>query len=266
MAFEIVQTAGNAPQSIWLPVDDSVQLWVGSLVKFPAAVEGCVLLTTASGAYDTSTKSLPLGIVIGTNNKNPLYDSAKQQEYITDATPFASTTDFVLVEGPWSKGDKEAMVKVAIIDHTTILRAPIYNSTLGTALALQTSTVASSAGTGQTTNATQVATLADNSVVWFRTGLNAGSARVLATTSTTVQTWTKPLTNKCVIGDTSVSVNLKWGQCFMQIDSSAQFIDASAALTSDYYGIEVLRLDLREAGKEHCYFRFNSVHFDPVRA
>ncbi len=265
MAFEIVQTAGNSPQSIWLPVDDSVQLWVGSLFKFPAAVEGCALLALASGAYDTSNKQLPLGIVIGTNNKNNLYDSAKQQEYITDATPFGSTTDFVLVEGPWAKGDKEAMVKVAIIDHTTILKAPIYNATLVTALTLQTSTVASGAGTGQTTNATQVATLADNSVVHFRSGPNAGSTRILATTSTTVQTWTKPLTKACVIGDQSVSVNLKWGQCFMQIDASAQFIDAGAALTSDYFGIEVLRLDLREAGKEHCYFRFNSVHFDPIR-
>ena len=42
------------------------------------------------------------------------------------------------------------------------------------------------------------------------------------------------------------------------------YIDGSAALTSNYLFINVLKLDLEVAGKEYVEFNFNAQHFVAV--
>lgn len=264
MGFEIVF---GSPYSVWAPIVDLDTIYVGQLVECQGN-EGVAPIAAASGANDTTGKIVPMGVVIGTNLKTPVFDSTYKTEKITDVSPLANTVEYVGVEGPWSKGDKQAMVKVAIIDANTILKGPIFNTTYGTALTVGTVSTGDTNGVSCTTSALDVAGVAVLSTLYFRTGANAGTYRVTDDASTTAVTWDKATTAAVAIGDTLVrSVGLRpIGPSRLQLDSESMFIDGAAALTTDYYGVDVIKLDLREAGKEHVYFRFNADHFCLKRA
>jgi len=263
MGFSVVR--GGIPKPMWVQIVDSDTLYVGQLVYTNA--EGVAPLSTAGGAYDTTNKKVPFGIVAGTNLATPLFSSSYSADYITDVTPLASTTDYRGIEGVWSKGDKVAMVEVIRINPETVIRGPLYNSSFGTAPTVVTVTTGSAAGTSATVGAVDVAGVANLSSLYFRSGANAGAYRVTDDTSTTAITWDKPTTNAVAVGDTMVRVNIRpTGLSRVQFDSESMFVDISAAVTTDYYGINVLKLDLSEAGKEHVEFTFNIDHFAAARA
>ena len=122
MAFTIVHP--DPGQIIDVPIQDDETIYVGSIVCSPATpTEGIVPLEAMLGTGNTSF-TIPFGVCVGTNSDSPLYNSTYKTEYITDATPHGSTTKFIGVEGPWSKGDKQAMAKVHLIDPTTVIRGP----------------------------------------------------------------------------------------------------------------------------------------------
>ena len=128
----------------------------------------------ATGAADTtsSPSSVPFGVVVGNNLKNPAYNSTWQANAITDATPLASTTEYAMIEGVWAKGDKQAMVQVALITPETVIKGPLYNAALGTAPTLLTATTAVSAGgTSAVTNATDAVAGIDTTSVLCTGGL-----------------------------------------------------------------------------------------------
>ena len=77
-------------------------------------------------------------------------------------------------EGMWSKGDKQPLVEVALIDNTTRIKAPIYSGSYGSALTLQTVTTGSTTGLGYTANASDMTGMANNCTSYCRTGANAG--------------------------------------------------------------------------------------------
>lgn len=263
MGFQVVR--GGIPKPMWVQIVDGDTLYVGQIVYTTA--EGVGPLSTAGGAYDTTNKKIPFGIVAGTNLAIPLFSAAYSADYITDVTPLASTTDYTGVEGVWSKGDRVAMVEVIRINPETVIRGPLFNSSFGTAPTEVTVTTGSATGLSATVGAVDVAGVAVLSSLYFRSGANAGAYRVTDDSSTTGLTWDKPTTAAVAVGDTLVRVNVRpTGLSRVQFDSESMFIDASAAVTADYYGINVLKLDLSEAGKEHVEFTFNVDHFAAARA
>lgn len=263
MGFEVVQ---NSPGSYWAPIVDGDIIRVGSIVACQAN-EGVVPISTATGANDTTNKLVPFGVVIGTNNKTPVTDTTNLTEQITDDSPHGSTREFVSQEGVWYRGDRQAMVKIQLITPETILKGQLYNAAVGTAPTVNTAASGNTSGVAITGDATDSAGIAVLSTVYFRTGANQGQYRITDDTSTTAITWDKPTVNDTVADDTYVRVNLRaLGPCRAQFDAESLYIDVAAAATSDYYGIDVVKLDLRESGKEHVYFKFNIDQFALLRA
>lgn len=267
MGFRIVW--GPRVPTVWVPIVDSDQVYVGQIVESNAN-EGIAPVGAGAGADDTTGKVVPMGIVVGVNPYNESYDSTYNLLTATDASPHGATTEFRSVEGVWAKGDKQVLAEVALIFPSTVIAGPIYNAAYGTAPTVGTVTTGSTTGVAATCTggASDVAGVAGLATVYFRSGANQGSYRVTDDTSTTAVTWDKPTTYDVAVGDTLVRVNglRPFGPSRAQFDSESLYVDCSAALTADYYGIDVIKLDLAEAGKEEVYFKFNADHFCLKRA
>jgi len=249
---------------------------MGAIVAVDTAtpLEGVQPIGAAAGASNTTNKDIPMGVVVGSNATaaNRSFSSTYKAEYITQVaagTPYGSTTSFVGVEGPWNKGDKQYMVEIAEITPETVLRGPLFNAAVGTAPTVVTVTTGDGGdGIGCTTGASTVATVANFGTLYMRSGANKGIYRTLTSASTTTHTWLKAMPGSVAIGDTGVIVNglRPYGICYCQFDTEGLYIDVSAALTADYYIIDVVELDLSEAGNEHVKFRFNMDNFCAARA
>ena len=266
MGFTIVH---GSPMTIWAPIVAGDEIFTGSIVTCQYD-EGVAPLNVAAGAADTTTAphSMPFGVVVGNNLYNQTFDTTQNATSITDATPLASTTEFRNVEGVWAKGDKQAMVQIALITPETILRGPLYNAAVGTAPTLLTATTAVAAGTSAVTNATDVAGVDNLATVYFRSGANAGAYRITSDTDdgTTALTWDKPTTSPVAIGDTCVRVPIRaLGPTYAQLDAEATYINVAATPATDYYILDIVKLDLSVAGKEHAYFKFGADHFTTAR-
>lgn len=283
MGFSIVH---GSPQTVWCPITDSETLYVGQLVKtnehspvaFKNEYEGASPLGAASGKSDTTTKGIPFGIVVGTNNATPVFNSTYNAEYITDATPKASTTRFTGVEGPWTKGGRVAMVEVAVITPSTVIRGPVRNGNTTGGVNLVEDTVAASKGhyknctldhSGQgKTFAGSTAAGKGWGTIYFRTGTAAGQYRCSQDNASNDCTWGKALYAACSHDDKVIRVNglRPIGPGRMQLDSESMFIEAYADASTNHYTVNVLRLDLSQKGNEYCEFMFGGDHFAGYRA
>lgn len=257
--------AKGTPNLVWMTVDATDTLYRGQLVKYGS--DGVLPLGAGSGADDATGDSYIAGIVVGDNNKTPLYNSTYHTHYITGVATQAllAARDTILHQGEGRpKGDKRAMVLVDIIDVTTWIYGPIFVTAYGTAPSLLTATAASTDGgvTGPTTNACDFTPVADLCTMFCRTGANAGQSRVTLDNSTTVPTVTHAFMEDIAIGDTFVRVPLCVGFSYLQTEATeSMYIDGAASPATNYFAVEVVKLGLEEAGKEHAIFRFaNKLH------
>ena len=259
----------DSPQTVWAPVINTDTLYVGQLVR--SANEGVQPIAVANGvndrvnkltgAGDTGTANNAIfGVIVGTNKRTPTFNTTQKAESITYVAPAsANTDDYFGVEGPWAKGDLQAMVEIVPITPSTVLRGKIFNGAYGTApteTALS-GTPTTVAGTSAAVDASGLAALA---TIYFRSGIATGAYRVTDDTSTTALTWDLPLATAPAAGDLVCRVNglRPIGLSLAYIDSEGMYIDAGAALTSHYLMLDVLRLDLSVAGNEYVEFRFNT--------
>jgi len=273
MGFSVVQ---GSPQTLWIPVEPGEIIYNGSIVGVDMAtpLEGVQPLPVAAGASNTTNKNQPFGVVIGNNNVegNIQFSTTYNTEYITQKAAgdhYGSTTEYRGVEGVWAKGDPQAMVEVAIICPSTVLRGDLFNAAVGTAPTIGTvSTASGGDGIGCTSSAVDVATIANFSTIYVRTGANQGIYRTLTSNSTTAHVWLKAMKADVAVGDTIVAINglRPYGISIMQLDDEATYIDINAALSADYFKIVVHRLDLSESGKEFVEFRFDADNFCGARA
>ena len=264
MGFQVVS---STPHLCWCPVDYGSAgdtLYVGQLVQ--STGDGVAPLGAATGAYDTTDDKLVFGVVVGTNNGVTNFDSTYSAEKITSVSSQADllARDCKMQEGPWGKGDYQTMVQVAIIDSTTILRGPIRNGAIGTLMSVETVDSASTTGLGISIDgAFDQTAVADNATVYCRTGANMGLYRIRTDSSNSEGTCAVAFPHDVAVGDTFVSANVRpIGMSKAQLDSESMYVENSAALTSDYYGIIVHKLDLADSGGECVEFRFASVHIN----
>ncbi len=270
----MITFVGEAPQKIWIPIKPGATVYVGSIVTLDISAldEGCIVRGQADGAADTTNKDVPFGVVVGTNRKNPLYSSTYKAEYITDSgatAPHSSTVEFVGYEGPGAKGDRRELVEVALIMPHTILRAPIYNDAVGTAPTLLTATAGSTDGLSVTTNACDFTPVANLCTIYCRTGANRGIYRITDDTSTTAATWDVAMPYDIAVGDTFIRVPVRWwGPTYARLgdDTVCSYLNCSETPATNYDIIHVVRLDLKEAGKEVVEFYFGADHFATARA
>jgi hypothetical protein len=256
-------------QTRWITVNDGVTVYVGSLIALntSAPLHGATVLPDSAGVANNTNKDVPFGVVIGTNRKEPLFSTTYNTEYIT-APAAADPHDGASIEYAMDgqPGDPVSRVKIALIDSTTVLRAPIFNGAVGTGPTVGTVTTGSTDGLGCTTTAVQTATVVGLSTIYIRSGANRGAQRIATSASTTVHTWTPAVKSDIAVGDTLVSVPLRdWGLSTIMFDDvSMTFIDMADApdlAMTDRFLIQVVRLDLSVAGSEYAEFRFDGSHF-----
>ena len=251
---------GIAPVQQWIPVKLSATVYNNTLVEM--ADEGVMPLPAASGAGDTTGNSICVGLVIANNKLDPVFNSTYKEEYITAgnaADPHGgSAIRYRPVEGPFVSGDSEnrAMVLVEKIYDFTVLSAPLWATSVGTAPTVLTATNTSADGLGITTNATDHTPVDLLSTIYCRSGANAGAYRIRSDASTTVATWDVAMKHDIAVGDTFVSVGMRpLGNSYIDFNSTcASFIDIDQNPATDYYEIDVLRLDLSKAGEEYAEF------------
>lgn len=287
-----MQIASGSPHTLWAPVCGSSIpfaqatpiLYVGQLVQtrlggvgrlerpygiFDAA-HRTVAVAPVINADSTASMNCLFGLVIGTNNRSPKFCSTYNTEYIEYAAPYSVTSDqFMNPGGPWAGGEMRAMVKVALIGPDTIIRAPIYSNTSGTPTALTAQTITANASGRSATTATFGWTpgAAGFKTIYFRTGVAAGCYRITNDTSATVHTWREHLASTTgaatgLIGDTCMAVSLRAiGKSRMRTDIWGMWIDGGSSFTN-YFAVNVLRLDLSVAGQEYAEFTFDGTHLN----
>jgi hypothetical protein len=265
----------KSSQLKWVPVSETETLYVGQLVQSAIDTGGAEPLGAASGNYDITSDKVIVGLVVATSNTG---DGVVQEDGNTvtgfnglKITGVVSQANLnarqnLGVKGPYSKGSKVAYVLIALLDSTTRIRARLFNASYGTTPALLTVTAGSTDGgiaDTYVTNAADVASVPNFSTIYCRTGNNAGEYRVVSTTSTTTHQNDVGFHNNVLASpaDTFVMVNAKDLWARVQFDSDSLFIDTSAAITADYYGVFIDVLDLKTAGQEICEFRFSPRHF-----
>jgi hypothetical protein len=268
-----IYVAHGNPQTIWVPITDATTIYVGGLatVDTSGPGEGIIMLPDASGVANVSNEDMPMYVVIGTNRKTPLYDSTYKCEYITSpasADPHdGASIEYFGVEGSYSLGDPIAMAKVACIDHTTVLSAPIFNAAVGTPPTEVAVTVRSADGLGCTTDAIDFTGIAAPfQTFYFRSGGNAGTLRMSETAHATVHTWGTATVADIEVGDKVVAVPCRThGPSTVMFDgTSASFVDAADAPVAngtDRWAINVRRLNLKTANEERVEFNFDAGHF-----
>jgi len=231
-----------------------------------ASTEGIEMMPQAAGVWNDTNYDIPFGVAIGNNNRRPLFNSTGKCEYITSATSLASTTEFVghgSSEYPFAR---EAFAKVSVVNACSVLRANLVDAAVTGAPAVGTVTTASgSDGLDCTAGAASVANIDSYSTIYFRTGANAGTYRVLDSTSATSHTWDTPCYAAVAVGDTVVVVNIRpvgLSKCQLLATYMTAF-DINEACTSHYFGIDVVRLNLAEQYKEYVEFMWNPVNWLP---
>lgn len=267
MSFTVVDQAVRF-EAKWYPVVGTSTLYIGEIV-YPTA-DGVDGVGAASGAADTTSKTPPWGIVVGTSNDVPVYDATYHVNSITGVTTQAAqiARQNIGQEGMWAKGDPQPFVLVERILPITLIKGNLYNAAIGVAPTVLTVTTGSSTGVGFTANSCDFSTpVSQLTTVYCRTGANAGLYRHTTDTSATVVTFNRAFPYAIAVGDTFVRVPCRHsGNSYVQTDTTAQFFDVAANPATDYWVIDVDEIDLKESGKETVTFRFNADHFGLKRA
>ncbi len=266
----------SSPFKRWIPLsgDAATVFYQGSIVTMVKAnaditQDGVLLMGNAVGVADTTAKRMPYGLILGFNSfpGNETFSGGRQTcTAIASASQHAATAQYL--GGSNNIGvidDGRPKAEVAIIDPCTYIKMPIWNSTWGTAISVGTVTAAgaSTTGAGFTASTTSDCStpVAGLGTVYCRKGANKGVSRVSSDASQTVKTVFDYFKYDIAAGDQFVSVPLREGMSYIQIDATSTFIDASQNSATHYYIVDVVELNLATAGQEYAVFRFTSEHF-----
>lgn len=263
--FEVIS---DPVRTIWLPVDcpagTGVTLYVGQLVDagFNSSSGGAEAHGAPAGVGDITNDNNMFGVVVGTNNRTPLFNTTYKSEYITGVNTAALqlARAWTGAQGMWGPSDPAAMVQVAVISPETVLKGKIFQGSYGTVIDVVTNTTADSTGLTLTTAAMDYATVAYNNIWYCRSGANMGLYRISYSASTTSNTFYIRWPYGLAANDTFVTVPLSIGTCKAMFDSVSTYIEVNNETTqyaTNYAWLDVLEVNLREAGNEYAIFKFN---------
>jgi hypothetical protein len=250
---------------IWMPVScvggSAQTVYVGGLVTYFGSAGDGVLAPIAANA---APMARPFGVVVGTNNLTPLYNSTYMTEYATAVTSQATeaTRDWRMQEGMWSKSDPMSLVQVAMIDPSSVLRMPIRaHATTLTAPTEAISTAGNSNGLTVTCGTTgfDFTGIAYQSTYYCRSGLNKGLYRTGYDTGagTAARTWYQAMPyTTATVGETWVGVDFALGRSRIDVQTTGLGINIVTSLATNYYAVDVLEIHLENKGDEYALVRF----------
>ena len=262
----------NEPiRTVWLPVHYNAEtLYQGQFVTLDSTTPDYGLKAwNVAGANDTTADQVPLGIVIGFNNKTPVFNTTYKAEYGLSVSTVAAqlARDWTGAEGMWSKSEPALLAQIALIDPTTYIKGRIFNGTYGTACTVVTNTTADATGATITTATMDEVDVAGGSIWYCRSGSNMGLYRVSYSASATAHTFYLTWPNGLAANDTFVRVDLALGTCKGMFDSVGTYIEQygdDAQYATNYIYMTVISMNLKDAGNEYAIFRLTPNNFFPV--
>jgi hypothetical protein len=265
---KFVSIVEGTARPIWMPVScvggTAQTVYVGGLVNYYLGGGDGVLAPIAANA---APMGRPFGVVLGTNNLTPLYNTTYNAEYQSSPTSTGSMAtdmarDWRMQEGMWIKGDSMPLVQVALIDPTSVLRFPIYaHATTQTAPTEAISTSGLTTGLGVTcaTTGFDFTGIAYQSTYFCRKGLNKGLYRIGYDTNagTGAKTWYQGMNYTCAtVGETWVGVDFQLGRTKIDLQTTGLGINIVTSTATNYYSVDVLEIHLEEANNEYALVRF----------
>jgi len=245
--FEVVKNTELG--TVWLPVEPSTTLTVGQLVY--RAASNPVNLSYFPPASGTGTAK-PIGVVVATNLRKPLYSSTYNANYITGV---ASRSDQLALEKQGAQGsmfgvgDPAPLVQIKLIGPQTELK--------GTLSAAPTPFQPSAVASDGSTLTNSGLTLTDYfTTVYCRSGANQGIYRQMSTYSTNVLTFPLYWPYTTTTSNYFVAINTTIGNTRINVDTYGRNLDVASSVSSNYYSVVVEEINLEEAGKEYVIFRF----------
>jgi hypothetical protein len=217
-----------------------------------ADVGGEILPCAVAATANPDTGQHILGIISGIIT-SPTYTASG---YNGDKGTFSATQATIKAYDP--PGPCEA--EVILVTPSTLIKAPIWRDSPGTAL------YALACTTEATTGLTVVTSGFDTSVdgyttLYCRSGANAGQYRRTEGAGTTTMTTTMPFTETIAVGDVFVAANIVKGWSKMDwVATYCNSIDGTLPYTSYSFYAYVHELNLKEAGKEYCVFTLSAQH------
>lgn len=272
-----ISIAEDTARTVWMCGDSTSTYYIGQLVGFNASAQAACIgavvpLPAASGLWDATGETVVAGVVVGFDMATPTFDTT----YGLQKSDCACTTQAHIAtrkaagvyaggRGMYSIGDKQPLIEVALIDSTTVLKAPIMETSgaAPTVLTL-TSTNASGGTSAFAHNAAAFTPVANFYSIHYRKGANAGQIRVGIGTTTTALQCTTAFEFDGAIGDQIVGISLKQGLSHIVFGATplSTFIDNTlSGGTTNSFAAHVLYIDAKVAGKEYALFRLDGTHF-----
>lgn len=269
----------SSPFKRWMPLsgDAATVFYQGGIVTTTKAnadltQDGVLILGNGVGVGDLTALHVPYGLVLGFNAMEPTFSGGRQTcTAIASSSQHGATAQYL--GGSNNIGvidDGRPKADVAIIDPSTYIKLPIWNATWGTAISVGTVTTAGASTTGAGFTSSTVSDcstpVAGLGTVYCRKGANKGASRITSDASQTVKTVYDYFKYDIAASDQFVSVPLREGTSYIQIDATGTFIDASQNSATNYYIVNVVEINLDTAGQEYAIFRFSPNQFDFYRA
>lgn len=260
MSFEYAGSlVGGAPAVRRMQIGETCytgQLLMGSHAEDNCGGQ-CYILDIAAQASEDDHPVL--GICTGVYTIN---DAGWNSSYYGDTATYDSTQAAMVANDPVGATEIEMTV---ILPNVTLIRGPLYNGTYGTAITELDVTSANAAGTDiAATGDTAIDYEDDYGVAYCRSGANRGHYRTLKTGDTTTNVAQIPFPKGIAVGDVFVTGPGVPGITGLQTDGDANFLDASATLASNWYGVWLWEQNLEESGKEYYVFAFLPSSCGPV--
>lgn len=225
-------------------------MYVGQLVETPSDTGGhCLVLDNAAAGPDVTNAILGIVMAVVTS---PTYDSTYQGDKATYDTTQANQ----LLNDP--KG--ACLVDVLVLYPGALIKGPICNGTVGTALTELIVTAVSTTGAAVNHTGNAITAMDDDySTVYCRKGANRGLSRVITTGGTKTQTVTITFPYDTAVGDTFVAAQMTLGACRVEFDSQKQAFNGNDDLTEYFVGY-CHQLNLEESGKEWAIWTPHANH------
>ena len=243
------QYAGGLLPHAPVPVNRTIgeTMYVGQLAQsgLIGKTGGDIQIADAAGETFDNDNGIA-GIVVGAY-KDGTYNGTYYGEGVTYDTTLAN----ILAN---THKDAAMVQMIKIIPNVSLVKAPLYNATYGSAL--QTLTVTTGDATGLTvthSGETLSDALDSYATIYCRTGANRGQYRVVTNCGTGAQVMTVAFPYAIAIGDTFVRASAVLGLGGMNIPATANCIDGDNALTY-YYPVKYHSINLEESGKEFATF------------
>jgi len=259
MGFSYAGNLSGAGAPVVRRFQTGVTMYTGQMVIATGKIAGLgghiQLAAVASETYEDDQPILGFVSAVADASRTYVAAVSGTQQYGDRSTYTATKATIAANLGTGLTGGGEVDVTLAL-PMQTLIRAPIYDATWGTALTELTVTTGNSNGITVThAGDTIAATTDDMSTIYCRSGANRGHYRVNTTAGANENVATIPFPYTIAAGDVFVVASCVLGLGGLDFTTAIDAIDGDNDMNA-YYSVYYHDINLEESGKEYAIFSF----------